>query len=162
MFEKEAEARVRDYIIKSRDCLMQPCKTLEDCKVQELEFDEVVKLVKEGAEFGYKLAHEEIDYLNKHWRSEEERKANEWHFVKDGDLPKGEYPENEKVYAIFKNNSYYIVDRAAVKNYDDLIAWTELPKLPTELSKKWVDNYEDYQNASNDITFSQYPVYRGK
>lgn len=28
-------------------------------------------------------------------------------------------------------------------------------------SKKWVDNYEDYQNASNDATFSQYPVYRG-
>ena len=88
MFEKEAEARVRDYIIKSRDCLMQPCKTLEDCKDKELEFDEVVKLVKEGAEFGYKLAHEEIDYLNKHWRSEEERKANEWHYVSKEGLPK--------------------------------------------------------------------------
>ena len=28
-------------------------------------------------------------------------------------------------------------------------------------SKKWVDNYEDYQNASNDASFSQYPKYRG-
>lgn len=36
-----------------------------------------------GAEFGYNLAKEEIDYLNKHWRSEEERKANEWHYVTD-------------------------------------------------------------------------------
>ena len=41
-----------------------------------------------GAEFGYKLAHEEIDYLNKHWRSEEERKANEWHYVSKEGLPK--------------------------------------------------------------------------
>jgi hypothetical protein len=31
---------------------------------------------KDGAEFGYKLAHEEMDYLNKHWGSEEERKVN--------------------------------------------------------------------------------------
>ena len=53
MFEKDAEERVKDYIIKSRDCLMQPCKTLEDCQDKELEFDEVVKLVKDGAEFGY-------------------------------------------------------------------------------------------------------------
>lgn len=32
----------------------------------------------------------------------------------------------------------------------------------TEKPKKWVDNYEDYQNASNNITFSDYPYYRGK
>ena len=42
----------------------------------------------DGAEFGYNLAKEEIDYLNKHWRSEEERKDNEWHYIKDGNLPK--------------------------------------------------------------------------
>jgi len=32
----------------------------------------------------------------------------------------------------------------------------------SEQTKKWVDNYEDYQNASNNITFSDYPYYRGK
>ena len=42
---------------------------------------------KDGAEFGYKLAHEEMDYLNKHWGNGK-GKANEWHYVKDGDLPK--------------------------------------------------------------------------
>lgn len=31
----------------------------------------------DGAEYGYNLAKEEMDYLNKHWRSEEERKENE-------------------------------------------------------------------------------------
>ena len=67
MFEKEAEE-----------------KSLE----QPFSKDHYYYGFKEGAEFGYKLAHEEIDYLNKHWRSEEERKANEWHFVKDGEYPK--------------------------------------------------------------------------
>ena len=59
MFEKDAEEWVKDYIIKSRDCILQPCKTLEDCQDKELEFDEVVKLVKDGAEFGYNKANEE-------------------------------------------------------------------------------------------------------
>lgn len=120
-----------------------------------------------GAEFGYKLAHEEINYLNKHWRSEEERKANEWHYVKDGNpdnendiLCQISKDEVEVGYYHTKNKRYYTIDGYPI----DVIRWKEivLPELPTELSKKWVDNYEDYQNASNDITFSQYPVYRGK
>ena len=46
------------------------------------------RIWQDGAVFGYKLAHEEMDYLNKHWGSEEERKDNEWHYVKDEkDLP---------------------------------------------------------------------------
>lgn len=43
---------------------------------------------KDGAEFGYNFAKEEMDYLNKHWGSKEERKADEWHEVEKGDLPK--------------------------------------------------------------------------
>ena len=139
MFEKEAEARVRDYIIKSRDCLMQPCKTLEDCKDKELEFDEVVKLVKEGAEFGYKLAHEEIDYLNKHWRSEEERKANEWHYVKDG-LPEELHDvlcfviHNEHRYVLqgyLREGRWVLSPLETYLNNDDIIAWKEIV-LPKE------------------------------
>ncbi len=52
----------------------------------------------------------------------------QWHDLrKDKKNLPGEDIQREKVYAIFRNNSYYIVDRAAVKNYEDLIAWTELP-----------------------------------
>ena len=137
MFEKEAEARVRDYIIKSRDCLMQPCKTLEDCKDKELEFDEVVKLVKEGAEFGYELAHEEIDYLNKHWRSEEERKANEWH---KADVPTTPINKvvlgyikdyNTKKFCLVKWNGEWWYDARTWNDKVKLIAWKEivLPEL---------------------------------
>ena len=60
MFEKEAEERVKDYIIEKWDCLMKPCKTLEDCRSKELEFDDAVNLVKDGAEFGYNKAKEEM------------------------------------------------------------------------------------------------------
>ena len=35
----------------------------------------ILRLAKEGAEFGYNLAKEEMDYLNKHWKSEEELKG---------------------------------------------------------------------------------------
>lgn len=38
----------------------------------------------------------------------------------------------------------------------------EVEPVVEKIQEKWVDNYEDYQNASNDITFSQYPMYRGK
>ena len=103
-------------------------------------------------------------------------KANEWHYVKD-ELPRiiDDYWSNDLIFLTkdcsgnitkhFGNFSfrkdfeeYNIEDRYSL---DEVIAWKEIV-LPTELSKKWVDNYEDYQNASNDITFSQYPVYKGK
>lgn len=38
----------------------------------------------------------------------------------------------------------------------------EVKPVVEKIQEKWIDNYEDYQNASNDITFSQYPMYRGK
>ena len=47
------------------------------------DIDNHSRTFQKGAVFGYKLAHEEMDYLNKHWGSEEARKANEWHYVKD-------------------------------------------------------------------------------
>ena len=52
---------------------------------------------KDGAEFGYNLAKEEMDYLNQHWKSEEERKTNEWH-----DLEKDptDLPKEEKQYVV--------------------------------------------------------------
>ena len=89
-----------------------------------------------GAEFGYNKGYHDAEehYMNvidSQHKLVEESKAKEWHYPSKGELP-GESEEEikekgEKVYAIFKNNSYYIIDRAAVKNYEDLIAWTELP-----------------------------------
>lgn len=58
MFEIKAEERVKDYIIEKWDCLMKPCKTLEDCRSKDLEFDDAVNLVKDGVEFGYSKANE--------------------------------------------------------------------------------------------------------
>ena len=116
MFEKEAEEIVKDYIIKNWDCLMQPCKTLEDCKDKELEFDEVVRLVKDGAEFGY-------------------NKANEWHYLKD-ELP----PEDVPILCNRGGNIYvawFILGKWKGDKYNDVkkpYAWKEivLPELPKE------------------------------
>ena len=74
MFEKDAEEIAKDIYIHHFD--------------DDINYPDVLKAitvgVQKGAEFGYNLAKEEIDYLNKHWRSEEEeRKTNEWHYVTD-------------------------------------------------------------------------------
>ncbi len=58
---------------------------------------------KDGAEFGYNLAKEEMDYLNKHWGNGKD-KANEWHYVKD------KLPEmDELVYFWNKNDNFPVV-----------------------------------------------------
>lgn len=69
MFEQDAEIKVVEYIIKNRDCLLMPCKTLEDCQGQDLDFDNAVEIFKEAAEFGY-------------------NKANEWQYVSEKGAPK--------------------------------------------------------------------------
>ena len=92
----------------------------------------------DGAEFGYNLAKEEIDYLNKHWGNEKD-KANEWHYVKDGELPRqdGNTCFSIEVLANNKKWVYYRFDfgkwfcgNKEVK----VIAWKEivLPELPKE------------------------------
>jgi hypothetical protein len=77
MFEKEAEDNKPPYAY---------CALDTKCELWKDGFQK-------GAEFGYNLAKEEIDYLNKHWGSEEERKANEWHYVKD-EFPPENVPLN--------------------------------------------------------------------
>ena len=115
MFEKEAVERVRDYIIKSRNCLMQPCKTLEDCQQKELEFDEVVKLVKEGAEFGY-------------------NKANEWHDINDTKPSKEQLGKQLliRLESVIGDTDYdYLVYKHKGENITDvhgIIAWKEIEK----------------------------------
>ncbi len=82
MFENESKEYANKWLEHVKDLELQH-KT--DDKPEYIRIEEAHQ---KGAEFGYNFAKEEIDYLNKHWRSEEERKANEWHYVKDGDLPK--------------------------------------------------------------------------
>ena len=64
MFEKEAE----EWVKENMDC----CKTDNSVNQSIPYFDEEERCCaksafQDGAEFGYKLAHEEMDYLNKHW-----------------------------------------------------------------------------------------------
>jgi hypothetical protein len=113
MFEKEAEERVKDYIIELFDCLMQPCKTLEDCQNKELDFDQVVKLVKDSIEFGY-------------------NKANEWHYVKDGDLPK-----DDKQYLVLFSYNYKGKQEMSCGVRDNLHSDFEINRCYTEQIIAW-------------------------
>ena len=118
MFEKEAEEYAKEKIDLATS-MMNP--QIETATRQGF---------KDGAEFGYNKANEEIDYLNKHWRSEEERKANEWHYVKDKDLPK----ENQLVLLYRENpNGANVALAYWCKSYvnDKVIAWKEIV-LPKE------------------------------
>lgn len=108
MFEKEAEKWVKT---KGTDAIT--------CLKENIGWDDVCKQAfKEGAEFGY-------------------NKANEWHYVKDGDLPKPTTP----VLVILESGVPYVSWISSDKgwwfctNYytgeDKVIAWKEivLPEL---------------------------------
>ena len=111
MFEKEAEEWAIDYVCK--DCSRyKECKSKEHCTCKNCSKEKW----QNGAEFGY-------------------NKANEWHFVKDGDLPKHEV----NVLVLYNVQCIDI----AHYNYDykewhfidsivrDVIAWKEIV-LPKE------------------------------
>ena len=110
MFEKEAEEWAIDYVCK--DCSSKECKSKEHCTCKNCSKEKW----QNGAEFGY-------------------NKANEWHFVKDGDLPKHEV----NVLVLYNVQCIDI----AHYNYDykewhfidsivrDVIAWKEIV-LPKE------------------------------
>ena len=89
MFEKEAE----EYAIENYEtCLYDDLPYANDSRAREQSF-------KDGAEFGYNKAKQDADKMKsqflelcnlKDMRIEELEKASEWHYVKDGDLPKDE------------------------------------------------------------------------
>ena len=136
MFEKEAEEIMMQKVIKENDCIMTPCKTLEDCQLYDFCFDDMVDAFKDGAEFGY-------------------NKANEWHYVKDGDLPKDTtslylvrvYSWNFSFSHLYKKYTTYIptvcewngeyftaLDNMAysnARNINSCVAWKEIV-LPKE------------------------------
>ena len=111
MFDKEAE----EYA--TREC----CTTCRNINHFCKEKCECWTFAKEGAEFGY-------------------NKANEWHFVKDG-----EYPTHSNRVLVFTDEGVgfgiYGLDNQKWYTYDtgfDVIAWKEitLPALPKEIKEK--------------------------
>ena len=78
-------------VIKENDCIMTPCKTLEDCQLYDFCFDDMVNAFKDGAEFGYNKAFVEAD-KNLKAVVADFNKANEWHYVKDKDYPTDNKP----------------------------------------------------------------------
>ena len=116
MFEKEAEKWTIDYVCK--DCSRyKECKSKEHCTCKNCSKEKW----QNGAEFGY-------------------NKANEWHFVKDGD-----YPKKKGIYLVAWERTHHVEEYGEwgfdvdVFNADDgyfegcgdfVIAWKEitLPK----------------------------------
>ena len=123
MFEKEAE----EYLIQN---LCKTCLTICENNCPHAESEK--RAFKDGAEFGY-------------------NKANEWHYVKDGDLPKKELEEKQLLIRVRNYTedyifAYYMLDKYCSKNgkrfysdidcdypidIKDVIAWKEivLPEL---------------------------------
>ena len=79
MFEKEAEKWTIDYVCK--DCSRyKECKSKEHCTCKNCSKEKW----QNGAEFGY-------------------NKANEWHFVKDGD-----YPKKKGIYLVAWERTHHV------------------------------------------------------
>lgn len=113
MFEKEAIRHAFEDTI-GVECLVKP---VEDFTYEELSDEQQEKAYdfKKGAEFGY-------------------NKANEWHFVKDGDLPKiGEKVLSEKGdLVIYKGDGFNWVeyspnaDNIKLRKWEEPRAWKEI------------------------------------
>lgn len=103
MFEKEAKEWVKENI----DCVRDGTYfSDEERSIAKSAFED-------GAEFGY-------------------NKANEWHFMKNGDLPK----ENKKYWVLTSNGEPKVdswLNIAWLYSYD-VIAWKEIV-LPKEIEK---------------------------
>ena len=111
MFDKEAEVWVKDHVCK--DCSRyKECKSKEHCTCKDCSKEKW----QNGAEFGY-------------------NKANEWHKVADGDLPKEiklylvQIKDNGLAIAYF--NGRHWETRYNLGGYghcvETVIAWREIP-----------------------------------
>ena len=108
MFEKEAQEWVKAHT-----------KIENKESYVELKGPSAIESFEAGAEFGY-------------------NKANEWHFVKNGDLPK--YEEYVLIYTSLKNTyvariptqkDYFITNKGGYVQMSSVIAWKEIV-LPKE------------------------------
>lgn len=111
MFKKEAKEYATDNY---ENCLYDDLPYANDSRAREQSF-------KDGAEFGYNKAKEDADKMKSQFlelcnlkdiRIAELEKANEWHKVADGDLPKGDegYGEtsiHRKIYLKDRDGNLY-------------------------------------------------------
>ena len=123
MFEKEAEEYKDITRIKDKNTYVgfpnERISELQDFEGNYIDIsDRIIKAFKDGAEFGY-------------------NKANEWHYVKDGDLPKDE----SRVWLYFGVDDYndgqfirgrFWCDSCGWFDVEEVIAWKEIV-LPKEV-----------------------------
>lgn len=103
MFEKDAEKYRLNLVLQLRE------KTLQgyDCQLSKLrDLSDIEVAFQKGADCGY-------------------NKANEWHFVKDGDLPKGN--GLFVIYWKLGDIDNYMIFRGTIGDlHKDTIAWKEI------------------------------------
>ena len=129
MFEEEAEEYANNTRIKDKNTYISfPGESISE--VQDIEgnyidiSERIIKTFKDASEFGY-------------------NKANEWHYVKDGD-----FPEEEKEYLIYTkkkkleirkihisgDGKNYLTDVFLMRDLESVIAWKEIV-LPKEIKE---------------------------
>lgn len=126
MFEEESKEYANEWLYHVKDLELHH---KEDDKP---EYTRILEAHQKGAEFGYNFAKEEIDYLNKHWRNEEERKANEWHDINDMPPSKEQLGKQLliRLESVTGDTDYdYLVYKYAGESITDVpgvIAWKEI------------------------------------
>lgn len=116
MFEKEAEEIANKKLCSERICYNH-CNFNSPKHHRCGEWHRIYDCAKESAEFGYNkakveiedsyresLCNSELNLASVTEQLEELNKANEWHYVKDGDIPKDE----DYKLCITSNGNYYI------------------------------------------------------
>ena len=125
MFEEEAEEYAGNReVCDLLDAISEDLQNYDYGTVAHYNIDPLVEeCFKDGAEFGY-------------------NKANEWHYVKDGD-----FPEEEKEYLIYTkkkkleirkihisgDGKNYLTDVFLMRDLESVIAWKEI--VPPELKE---------------------------
>ena len=115
MFEKEAEEIANKKLCSERICYNH-CNFNSPKHHRCGEWHRIYECAKESAEFGY-------------------NKANEWHFVKDGDLPKHEnyvLVSNGKDWtkAFYKDGKWNVI---SLVGFLHVIAWKEIEVIGAEI-----------------------------
>ena len=129
MTKEELEKEAEKYVIKKHH--IDKTKLPIDFSLR-CEFSDDFTDFQKGAEFGYNKAFVEAD-KNLKAIITDFNKANEWHFVKDGDLPKHEVNvlvlSNVQCIDIAHYNYGYKEWHFRDSIVRDVIAWYELPKF---------------------------------
>lgn len=122
MFEKEAEEYVKEWIVEEDvNALMQ-------------------EAFQDGAEFGYKKGQSD-QLVHKQYQLNQLRKANEWHYVKDGkDLP---LEAGLHIRVVLHNGNEYICETDYYEPSEDEIGFGHL-LIQLYSNDEWIDDNDVY------------------